>query len=503
MDDLPAACVVCQKTLLSDDEGTAEPEPIRMCGDCNFLFLEEPRSPVQGSHRRRPPRRRRRTRYSSSESTENPLSQQSHMISLVRQNQSSVSVHDDQHLVDGDAGPSSRTTPTGSRRWRRVLSDTESDGFDNLDSVYGETESNVSYGGYRLFNGESEEVSFSAYGGDSDASVDGNGFLDVEMFVQPDEDGSNLNSDSDIDPMHARIRLWNSNDHDDDDDEHDDEDEEDEEEDEDGEWEEEADHEENGNVVESAESEAHPLDEFEVLPYFGNSEDYLDVRGFEEFLENLAETDGSRRSGAPPAAVSFVNGLPRVAITGDHEEHGDGLVCAICKECLSVGTEANQLPCCHLYHPPCIRPWLAERNSCPLCRYELPTDDKDYEEGKMTTNSTVPVPEIAQGDYSGDDDSSDEGIIVNSPSAGPEGGRRRWFFLAAAAPTIVGLVGMAIAMWFQNPVTERRGGGIDHSTLHRQTRIHGSGSVSGSVSGSGSGLVNQRESQSRRWWSLF
>ena len=79
------------------------------------------------------------------------------------------------------------------------------------------------------------------------------------------------------------------------------------------------------------------IDESEVLPYFGNSEDYLEVRGFEEFLENLAKTDDSRRSGVPPAAVSFVNSLPRVAITEDHEKH-DGLVCAICKESLSIGT---------------------------------------------------------------------------------------------------------------------------------------------------------------------
>ena len=55
-----------------------------------------------------------------------------------------------------------------------------------------------------------------------------------------------------------------------------------------------------------------------------------------------------------------------------------------CREDLVVGDEVQIMPCNdgHVFHPPCLKPWLVEHNSCPVCRHELPTDDDKYERRK-------------------------------------------------------------------------------------------------------------------------
>nr|GMC94026.1 E3 ubiquitin-protein ligase Praja-2 [Ipomoea batatas] len=573
------SCVLCLRILTSDND-VSDVDHINLCSDCKFLLLEDLDSPIRDVYRWRTsglrrtrynsrsesienlfsqqfsrminlarqnqdnnlehddhsfdgdasarswrltssrstpsgPRRwrLRRTRYnSSSESIENLFSQQfSHLINLARQNQDNNLEHDD-HSVNENASTrswqqtNSRTTPNGSRRWR-VPSDTESD---VIDSVFSESESNLSFSGYRVMHSENETVSYSAYGGSSTASVDGSSFLGIGNSA---DEGSDLDTDTDIDPMRAGMYPWDS----------------DQEEDDNG-WQE-ADSEENtvgvlgdrslqrsvtlhestwGRLgILSAEFEgtidlriqeriraqiagiSNDLEELELHANFVDA-DYLDAQGLDELVEHLAETDGLRR-GAPPAAVSVVNSLPRIVIK-DHKQLDD-LACAVCKDSLFVGTVVNQLPCSHVYHPSCILPWLSSRNTCPLCRYELPTDDQDYEDRKLRNGNEFAIRETQQHDMNEGSsldviDDTEQGEVTSMSRSSTRTARGRWFFLAAAAP-VISVVGIAIALWLGNPLTEQSRSSVLRAFCpHRQPSNHPPHSP----------RVSNRE---RRWWSPF
>ncbi|XP_010453731.1 PREDICTED: E3 ubiquitin-protein ligase RING1-like isoform X2 [Camelina sativa] len=86
--------------------------------------------------------------------------------------------------------------------------------------------------------------------------------------------------------------------------------------------------------------------------------------------------------GSPPASKRVVDDLPAVVITSEQLSNGNTIVCAICKDDIVVDEKAKRLPCKHYYHGDCIVPWLGIRNTCPVCRYELPTDDPDYERNR-------------------------------------------------------------------------------------------------------------------------
>ncbi|KAF3443972.1 hypothetical protein FNV43_RR13662 [Rhamnella rubrinervis] len=115
--------------------------------------------------------------------------------------------------------------------------------------------------------------------------------------------------------------------------------------------------------------------------YFAVQDDMYTVE-FDTFFGQFIESENALK-GSPPAAKNVVENLPLVKLTMEELQKEDNVVvCAVCKEKILVDEEVKKLPCCHYYHGDCIVPWLSIRNTCPVCRYELPTDDPVYERRK-------------------------------------------------------------------------------------------------------------------------
>ncbi|PPR98252.1 hypothetical protein GOBAR_AA22416 [Gossypium barbadense] len=110
--------------------------------------------------------------------------------------------------------------------------------------------------------------------------------------------------------------------------------------------------------------------------------------GLDDLIDQITQTD---RPGVPPAPVSTINTIPTVKITEMHLI--DNSQCPVCKEEFTVGGEARELPCKHIYHNDCIVPWLRLHNSCPVCRQELPVSS-DAE----SSNSHFSESEVSSGD---------------------------------------------------------------------------------------------------------
>jgi len=111
----------------------------------------------------------------------------------------------------------------------------------------------------------------------------------------------------------------------------------------------------------------------------------------------------------PPAKSRTETTIPTITVTQTLLtllDPSNGVVlCAVCKETLSVDEEAKQLPCDHLYHADCITPWLRIRSSCPLCRCGIVEDedeqDVDVDGGDLMREMVMRLSELSEDDFYG------------------------------------------------------------------------------------------------------
>ncbi|CAN0542765.1 unnamed protein product, partial [Ectocarpus sp. 12 AP-2014] len=138
----------------------------------------------------------------------------------------------------------------------------------------------------------------------------------------------------------------------------------------------------------------------------GNVGDYA-FGDLSQLIQQLMAAD-TNRHGPPPASKKFVENLPTIIVAKGSELEGQE--CAVCKDEFAAGDKARELPCQHSFHEQCILPWVAERNTCPTCRHELPTDDSSSGSGSGSSNNND------------NDNNGDSGHDANAGGGGSQDG---------------------------------------------------------------------------------
>ncbi|KYK69026.1 zinc finger, C3HC4 type (RING finger) domain-containing protein [Toxoplasma gondii TgCatPRC2] len=118
----------------------------------------------------------------------------------------------------------------------------------------------------------------------------------------------------------------------------------------------------------------------------GVGEDAMD-----QILTMIMQNDVNRY-GSPPAAASVIRSLREETLT--EEQAREAGPCAICQEDYRREDIVHRLTedasqCSHVFHRQCIIPWLEQHNSCPVCRFELPTDDAAYNQRRAELRNRV------------------------------------------------------------------------------------------------------------------
>lgn len=104
-------------------------------------------------------------------------------------------------------------------------------------------------------------------------------------------------------------------------------------------------------------------------------------RMFQTLLESQRSGSSleSNRTGYPPASTRTIKNLPTIVVSKRDLEDGCNKECSVCFLEFNVNDKVSRLQCGHFFHPECVNEWLQKKCTCPICRWELETEDQLFE----------------------------------------------------------------------------------------------------------------------------
>lgn len=104
---------------------------------------------------------------------------------------------------------------------------------------------------------------------------------------------------------------------------------------------------------------------------------------FDEYILHDERINTMIDSRPPPTSQRILGSLPSTSVTEQDLLVQQNKDCCICCADYVIGEIVIRLPCGHIFHHQCVHEWLGTRNTCPLCRWELETDDLLFEQGRI------------------------------------------------------------------------------------------------------------------------
>ena len=115
---------------------------------------------------------------------------------------------------------------------------------------------------------------------------------------------------------------------------------------------------------------------------------HINDNQFENFINIITSFD-LQHKGNPPASERAIKNLKKTEINKDNINTFKEQTCNVCLENFTEGQISNQLDCGHNFHEKCIVKWLQMRNTCPVCRHELESNDPNYEKRKHSHRERI------------------------------------------------------------------------------------------------------------------
>jgi len=111
------------------------------------------------------------------------------------------------------------------------------------------------------------------------------------------------------------------------------------------------------------------------------------------YINNMIKN--SKYKNNPPVGIDAFNKLRRFKMCDKFCQNIDNKIeiptCSSCMSDIKMESDTILSPCGHLYHMQCAAKIFQQNNFCPLCSFELPTDDVNYEKNKSKKEGRIRI----------------------------------------------------------------------------------------------------------------